>query len=198
MTGHRILLAWVLLSLITALASEEVAAVENRTCQEVKEVLENKRKQLAEYLTSLEKSQPEGDAAWLAVLNRRIIALLNEIVDLPELADCQHRRGPVTIQVPSGMGPIKADANEHFGKTCSELKKMLVQLVRKASSLKRREHSTFSELSEAEMQDLQDARREIRVVVEIMKARCGLSSTAKPGKSGQGRQQNPRGLRPAQ
>ena len=196
MTGHRILLLCVLFSLVTAFGVADVFAAEDRSCQEAQKLLESKRKQLAEYLISLKKSQGEGDAAWLAVLNNKITDLLNEIVNLPELADCQRRGESAKNSAVQGMGPVKFDTSDHCSKTCPELKKLLVQLVRKTSSLRRREHSTFSELSDTEKQELQDATRDTRVVVEIMKARCGLASTPKHAKSGKRKQRNLRGLRP--
>lgn len=192
MTGLRILLICIFFSIAMAYDLVEASPTDERSCREVQAILESKRKQLAEYLLSLKKSQPEGDAAYLRVLNYKISELLNEIVNIPEIADCRHAAERTKVKTFHGMGPIKFDTTEHCTKTCPELKKLLVQLVRKTSALQRREHSTFSELSDTENQELQDARREIRVIVEVMKARCGLATVPDEPKGARARHRNRR------
>jgi hypothetical protein len=68
---------------------------------------------------------------------------------------------------------------------------MLIQLLRKTKSLKRREHSTFSELTPAEKTILQESDRELRTVNTILKARCVREASAGRARDGKRQKANP-------
>jgi hypothetical protein len=144
-------------------------------------VLDGQRKQLAEYFTALEKARKSQDSELVSVLNFKINELLDQIVK----SQMSQNGGPTKVAQsgPLSMASVKFEASEYATKKCDELRKTLVQLMRKSSPLKRRERSTFSELSDSEKRDLHEATREMNTVTEIMKARCAIGPTA-AGKTG--------------
>jgi hypothetical protein len=145
------------------------AMAADKGCAALKKDLELKRGQLAEYLVALDKFRDRGEPELESVLKHKINDLLDKINRAEEVTDCVKLAAPAA---PIGISPVKTDAGEYVTKSCTELRTMLVQLLRKTKSLKRREHSTFSELTSAEKTILHDSEKELRTVTSILKARC--------------------------
>jgi hypothetical protein len=66
-----------------------------------------------------------------------------------------------------------AHADDYATKSCGELRSKLVQLLRKNVPLKRRAQSLLSELTHDEKTSLQESDSEIKMVIKILKAKCG-------------------------
>jgi len=154
---------------VSTIFLSQFVMAEEKGCEALRKDLELKRNQLAEYLVTLDKFHDKGEAELESLLKHKINELLDKINRAEELTDCARGSKAVTSE---GVSPVKTDAGEYVTKTCGELRTMLVQLLRKTKSLKRREHSTFSELSPAEKTVLQESEREIRTINTILKARC--------------------------
>jgi hypothetical protein len=89
------------------------------------------------------------------------------------------RRIPSPSAVPSrekaaprrSLGAVKG-TEDYITATCSDLRLILVQLLRRVNALKKRENSTFSGLSETEKQELEEANHKLTALMTVLKARC--------------------------
>ena len=167
-------LLFLTITVLSILLSQFVMA-EDKGCAAVRKDLELKRGQLAEYFVTLDKFRDKGESELESVLKHKINDLLDRINKAEEVTDCAQKKASATTE---GISPVKTDAGEYVTKTCAELRTMLVQLLRKTKSLKRREHSTFSELTPAEKTTLQESERELKTVNTILKARCARDADA--------------------
>ena len=158
-----------LIATISAIVFPQLVTAADKGCEALRKDLELKRGQLSEYLVTLDKFRDKGESELESVLKHKINDLLDKIDAAEKVTDCDQRKASVT---PEGISPVKTDAGEYVTKSCAQLRTMLVQLFRRTKSLKRREHSTFSELTPAENTTLQESEREIRTVTTILKARC--------------------------
>jgi hypothetical protein len=154
---------------ISAIFFPQFVLAADKGCEGLRKDLELKRQQLAQYLVTLDKFQGKGEAELESLLKYKINELLDNINNAEELTDCSGWPGSVTHE---GMSPVKTDSGEYVTKSCAELRIMLLQLLRKSKALKRREHSSFSELTPVEKAVLQECEREFRTVNTILKARC--------------------------
>jgi hypothetical protein len=162
----------VLLSL-SLLLLNPVSAAED-ACAVIAKSLDQKKQQLGDYFEALKKLHSERDARLLEVLNFKIGDLSEQIRSLEaEMAGCPGRN------TGEGLSAIKSDEDQYATKSCDDLRKMLLQLLRKTASLKRREKSLFSELTTTEKAELQDANRELQIVKSELKKRCS-QPTPKP------------------
>jgi hypothetical protein len=166
---------------------QSVTAADNG-CEALRKDLELTRGQLVGYLGALDHFRDKGDAQMESVLKQKINELLDKINSAEEVTDCAQVTAPEALE---GISPVKTDAGEYVTKSCAELRTMLVQLLRKTKSLKRREHSTFSELTPAEKTILQESDRELRTVNTILKARCVREASAGRARDGKRQKANP-------
>jgi hypothetical protein len=173
---------------ICVIVFSQSAIAEDKGCEALRKDLELKRGRLAEYLVTLDKFRDKGDPELESVLKHKINDLLDKINRAEEVTDCAKRNAPAALE---GISPVKTDVGEYVTKSCTELRTMLVQLLRKTNSLKRREHSTFSELTAAEKAILRDSEKELRTVTEILKARCVGDVRSRPARGPKKRKTNP-------
>jgi hypothetical protein len=166
----------------------QFAVAADKGCEALRKDLELKRGQLAEYLVTLDKFRDKGDPNLESVLKHKINDLLDKINRAEEVTDCAKLAAAATLE---GISPVKTDAGEYVTKSCTELRTMLVQLLRRTTSLKRREHSTFSELTPAEKAILRDSEKELRTVNAILKARCVQDVGSRPARRAKKRKANP-------
>jgi len=71
-------------------------------------------------------------------------------------------------------GAIKGAEGDQITASCADLTLTLVQLLRKVNALKKREHSSFSGLSETEKKELDEANQKLTEVRTLLKARCSV------------------------
>ncbi|MGB6065118.1 MAG: hypothetical protein WBG50_09930 [Desulfomonilaceae bacterium] len=159
----------ILLAAIPAILLSNIAIAGETGCEALRKDLDVKRQRMAGYLVTLDKVRDKGNPELESWLKNKINDLLDAIHKAEEIADCPKgpARGPT-----EGVSPVKSDAGEYATKSCGELRAMLVQILRRSNPLKRREHSTFSELTPAEKSLLQESERELKAVNTMLKARC--------------------------
>ncbi len=139
-------------------------------CDKSLRELEQKKKLLVEYEEALQKFLKEKDEKLLSVLRHKVVDLSQQIMVLEAaVANCP---GVRKSAVGEGLSSIKSDEEKYATKSCGDLRRMLVQLIRKINSLKRREASLFSDLNPLERSELRDANEELALVKSILKARC--------------------------
>jgi hypothetical protein len=139
-------------------------------CDEVHKVLEDKRRKLTDYVQALEKFQQQGDMELAWVFSHKISRMIDEIRVLEQTASkCPKPSKSLSEQ---GIGPAKNDPALYSDKSCDELRTMYVQIVRRAHSLERREHSFLSQLTPEEGAFLAAARQDLKTLEELMKTRC--------------------------
>ena len=172
--GVRIMALPVLFVVVTLFAAALPAVADDR-CDVARKEMMRKKEELSEYVDALGKSHAKDDYAFMDVLNFKINELIQRTKELEqELAGCPE---PKPATPPQGMSGIKSDDDVIPEKNCGDLKKMLVPLMRKVNSLKRREKSVFSGLSPEEKSELAKAENELKMVKESMGKRCGAAET---------------------
>ena len=98
-----------------------------------------------------------------------------------ELRDRIRRVPPPSVSPPEVKPPlsrppgaIKGAEGDQITASCADLTLTLVQLLRKVNALKKREHSSFSGLSETEKKELDEANQKLTEVRTLLKARCSV------------------------
>jgi hypothetical protein len=188
MTGISFPSLLFLIVTVPAIFFSEFVMAADKGCEALRKDLELKRAQIAEYRATLDKFRGRGEAELESALKHKINDLQEKINRAEEVTDCVKVTAAAT---PEGISPVKTDAGEYVTKSCAELRTMLVQLLRKTKSLKRREHSTFSELTSEEKTILRDSEKQLRTVTTILKSRCVRdtgSSSVRGGKKRKGNQ----------
>ena len=167
----------VMVSLPLCLIPETLTATDDRCDAARRELLKNKE-ELTEYVDALNKSHAKNDYAFMDILNSKINELISRTRELEkELAGCPEPKPPLAGQ--QGMTGVKSDDELMAEKSCPELKKTLVPVIRKINGLKRREKSLLSGLSPEEKSELAKAETELRIVKENLKKKC--SAPEPPG-----------------
>jgi len=139
-------------------------------CENLKLALERKKQLVADYSDALERYREKSEHALVSLLDHKITDLLEQIVrDEKALAKCSK---VAAAPQPEGLSPVKSETNEYMGKSCEELKSLLVQALRKSSPLKRRDKSTFSALSPDEKNMLEEAESERQVILAVIRSKC--------------------------
>ncbi|HMK37545.1 MAG TPA: hypothetical protein VK463_20905, partial [Desulfomonilaceae bacterium] len=160
--ARRILFAFVLIFLVAG----NCARAED-SCAILARDLEQRKRQLADYLEASQKLRQDKDMRLIELLNYKIEDLADQIRTIEtEMAGC------TTGTTEAGLSEVKSDEGQYATKSCFDLRNMLVQLLRKTSSLKRREKSLFSDLTPAEKNELQEATHDLQIVKSILKGRC--------------------------
>lgn len=164
-----------LLTACTVFAADHTPSVVEDRCDAARKEMMSKKVELSEYVDALSKSHAKDDYAFMDVLNFKINELITRTKELErELASCPE---PRQATPPPGMSGMKSDEEVIAEKSCGDLKKMLVMLMRKVNSLKRREKSVFSGLSPEEKSELSKVESELKTVKENLGKRCGAAET---------------------
>lgn len=165
---HRLLAVFLLL----ILAAESSGAAGEDACSAIARNLKHTKWQLKEYLEAMQKVTDQNDARLLELLNHKISDLSERVRSL----ETEHAACP-DAKLDEGLTTVKTDEDQYATKSCAELSKMLLQLLRKTAGLKRRERSLFSELTPSEKAELQEWNQELQTVKSILKTRCAESAT---------------------
>ncbi len=175
MTILRNLLIILLLSF--AVLAEPVFAAERR-CDTLRTDLLQKNLRLTEYEEALKKFDKRHDSEVVHLLGSKITDLRLDIQKLEkELEACDSQQ---LSKVPEGLSPVKSEDSQHATKSCGELRKRLVVLVKTVHSLRRRESSLLAEITEAEKKELREASEELKSVRAALELRCSAPPTPKP------------------
>lgn len=170
MSIGRVMTLLLLLAVASGCLCTVRAVADDRGCQNLKLALERKKQLIAEYSSALERYREKSDHALVALLDHKISDLLEQIIhDEKALANCSKN---ASVAQPEGLSPVKTETNEYMGKSCEELKALLVQVLRTTSPLKRRDKSMFSALSAAEKEMLEEADSQRKVILSVLKTKC--------------------------
>jgi len=140
-------------------------------CATARKELMGLKKELSGYVEALGRTHAQEDLALADVLSYKISDLIPRIKELErQLTDCP---APLTPSPAPGMAGTKSEEQIMAEKSCEELKKMMLPLIRKVNSLKRREKSVLSGLSSEEKGELSKAETDLRLVKEQIRKKCG-------------------------
>lgn len=146
----------------SVLAQDECAAMRRELLQ--------LRTELSELVDALNKSNAQEDYTLMGVLNYKINQLITRSKELERgLANCPEVPQNVA---PPGMSGTKSEEGILAEKSCSELRKMLLPLMRKINSLKRREKSVLSGLTAEEKTELSKAESDLALIKETLTRKC--------------------------
>lgn len=149
---------------------------QDESCDKIRQDLEQKRLEVASYSESVQKLIAAGDTSTATLLNKKIEDSLNWILYLEErLRQCSP--GNITSSGNLPTGSVKTDELKCQGKECNDLRKSMLQLLRKKNSLIRRVNSVFSELTVEDRAVLRVTEQEIKEVQECLKKNCNKDVT---------------------
>ena len=164
-------------SLVSVIMSPQSALGQGKPCEVIRNDLQQKNVRLAEYVDALKKFDNRAEPEIANLLNAKILELRQRISQSEkELAACEGRRGP---RAEEGLGPVKSEEGEQATKSCGELRKRLMILVKTVHSLGRREKSMLSELTVEEKKELREASEELKSVRQAIRNRCSAPLTPK-------------------
>jgi hypothetical protein len=143
-------------------------------CRSIRDRLEQDQHRLTEYLLALQVSYDRHDFHLSEALNQKIVNLRREVDRLKERVSACSRMGKA--QTSEGLSSAKTEEAQFATKSCSELRKCLLPLLRKIRALKRREKSVLSNLTPEEEAELTEASEQLKEVNSALKARCAMSA----------------------
>ncbi|MGO9119749.1 MAG: hypothetical protein ACLQPD_19315 [Desulfomonilaceae bacterium] len=159
-----------LLILSAVMLPAEHVLGQNKPCEILRADLEQKNLRLKEYVNILKRFTELQDDEMVGLINPKIAELRQQIANKRnDLEKCEEKR---SFGTPDGLSSPKSETGEYATKSCSELRKRLVALVRSVHPLRRREISLISELTENEKKELREASEELKTVRQILKNRC--------------------------
>ena len=141
----------------------------NVDCEALIRDTEKKREKLTQYIEALKHSHRDGDLALAAIFNHEIGRVIEQIQALEAKFDCVKNR---KVRNHEGLSPTKSDDGIFQNKTCGELRRMQVKLAIEINSLKRRQHSTFSRLTDSELTNLETPLENLVKFAGILRTRC--------------------------
>jgi len=151
----------------------------DKRCEGLRRDLEQKNLRLQEHLHAATKFDGRDDSEETKAIATKIAGLKEEILRLEkELEACGGER---SARVPEGLSTVKSDNGEHATKSCGELRKRLVELVKTVHSFRKRENSLLSRLTPEEKKEFREASEELKTVREALKSRCSVPT--RPGPS---------------
>jgi hypothetical protein len=164
-------------SLMCIVMSPQSALSQSKPCDVILRDLEEKNLRLAQYVDALKKFDNRAEPDIANLLADKITELRQHISQSEkELAACEGRRGPRPAE---GLGPVKSEQGEQATKSCGELRKRLMTLVKTVHTLGRREKSMLSELTAEEKKELREASEELQSVRQAIRNRCSAPPTPK-------------------
>jgi len=165
-------LLYILMLLILSviiLPAEHVSG-QSKPCEILRADLEQKTLRLKEYINALKKFSELQDDEMIGGISPKIAELRQQIDNKKkDLEQCGDER---SLKTRDGLSSPKSETGEYATKSCNELKKRLVWLVRSVHSLRRREISLVTELTNNEKKELRDASEDLKTVRQILKTRC--------------------------
>lgn len=168
--GTRIKLLVTLLTAMTTLSGSGICFGQTLDCAQFRTELERKKQLLIEYTAALSKLDLKGDRVMVTLLNHKIEELRGEIQESERSRNCLE--DPTVTSSRAGVGRVRSDEAAFAGTSCADLRKLLIQLLRKNYSLERRRWSVLSAMSTEEMTEFQETLDSLRNVRALLKAKC--------------------------
>lgn len=167
----------IILVLSLAMLAEPVFGVE-KPCEALRTDLLQKNLRLTEYEEALKKFDKRHDSEVVHLLGSKITDLRLDIQKLEkDLEACDSQK---LSRGPEGLSPVKSEDSQHATKSCGELRKRLVVLVKTVHSLRRREGSLLAEINDADKKELREASDELKSVRAALESRCSAPPPPKP------------------
>ena len=178
-----------LLSLATLITDPASVSGQDNRCEILRSHLAQKNVRLTEYMNTVKKLHDRDDGEIIHAINSKMAELRDQIIGLEkELRECEDIKGKKEPATPDGLSPAQSEEGEEATKTCGELRKRLVALVKTLHYLRRRDSSLLSRVTDAERKQLQETTSELKAVREALRNRCSIqpnskvSRQASPGK----------------
>ncbi len=191
--GTRTKLLLTVLMVTVILPVEALCSGPTADCTAFRRELDLKKQLLTEYTAALPKLDLKGDRVMVSLLNHKIDELRREIEESEKTGNCLEDRTAPPAK--AALGPVRSDDALFSGKSCRDLRNILIQLLRKSFSLERRRFSMLSEMSTEEITELQEIRDSLRSVRALLKTKCPPQPSGESEKSRRGphRRSAPRG-----
>ncbi len=165
-----------ILAVLSLLAVASPALGLDKRCEDVRNVLQQKGTLLRAYLNNASKPGIRDDSEIVKDLGAEIGHLRDEILNLEkELEACKGERA---AEIQDGISAVKSEEGQYAAKSCRELTRRLVVLVRAVNHFRRREHSSVSEFTSQEKKAFREAAQELEAVRDALRARCSAPSEA--------------------
>ncbi len=160
----------------------------DKRCEDLRNVLHQKGTLLRAYLNNASKPDSRDDSEIVKALGAEIGHLRDEILSLEkELEAC---KGEGSAEIAEGLSAIKSEEGQYAAKSCRELTRRLVALVRAVNHFRRREHSSVSEFTSQEKKGFREATLELEAVRDALRARCSAPSEARSSQLGKRSNEN--------
>ncbi len=146
-------------------------------CEALRNDLGQKGQRLRQYLDTASKFDNRDDSETVKAIGSKIAKLRDEILNLEKQFEaCKGEKSAGSAQ---GLSTVKSEEGQHATKSCRELTKRLVGLVRTVRLFQRREHSLLSELTPQEKKEFREATQELTAVREALRSRCSAPSASR-------------------
>jgi predicted nucleic acid-binding Zn-ribbon protein len=150
---------------------------QDNPCEIVRADLDQKHLRLTEYLNTAKKLDDRDDSEIITAIHSKIAEFRQQVARLEkELQECEDRKA---VRGPDGLSSAQSDDGEDATKTCGELRKRLVVLVKNMHYLRRRQSSLLSQLTAAETKELQETATELKAIREALRNRCSVPTNSK-------------------
>ena len=152
----------------------------NDPCEILRADLAQQNLRLIEYMKTVKKLDDRDDSEIIQAIYSKVVELRRRISKLEkELHECEDSKDDKGVAAPDGLGPVQSEEGENATKTCGELRKKLMVLVKNLHHLRRRESSLLSQLTDAEKKELQETATELKTVREALRNRCSARPNSK-------------------
>jgi len=170
-----------LVGMVAALfLAPQISLATDNDCEAARKVLTTRKQQISEYVAALKKASDENDLQIMELLNFKVNELIEQTRVLEKkVSECEAR---VSVAGSPGVSTSKSDEGKYATKSCDELKRALLPIMRKLNILEKKQRSLFSELTSAERADLDSSTQEIKTIENILKTRCAPNKQAGPSK----------------
>jgi hypothetical protein len=164
-------------SLLMPIMNPTLGSGQNNPCEILRADLARKDLRLTEYMNTAKKLDERDDREIVHAIHSKVTELRSHMIKLEkELQECEDRK---EVTEPDGLSSVQSEEGENATKTCGELRKRLVVLVKNMHYLRRRESSLLSQLTDAETKELQETATELKAVREALRNRCSVQPNSK-------------------
>jgi len=149
-------------------------------CEILRADLAQQNLRLTEYMNTVKKLNDRDDSEIIRAIYSKMGELRRQITKLEkDVQECADSKDGKEVTAPDGLSPAQSEDGENATKTCGELRKRLVVLIKNAHHLRRRESSLLSHLTAAETKELQGTATELKAIREALRNRCSVQPNSK-------------------
>ena len=168
--------------LVFSLLNPPFGLGQDNPCEILRADLAQKNLRLTEYMNTVKKFDDRDESEIIHAIRSKMAELRPQIIKLEkELQECEDRK---EVTAPDGLSSAQSEEGEHATKTCGELKKRLVVLVKNMHYLRRRESSLLSQLTATETKEQQETATELKALREVLRNRCSAPQNSKVSRQG--------------